>query len=301
MKTRFLPLLCCLAWIGVLTDLEAGEYRRFPTTISPDGAYVLGWGQRDQKEEALAGLKDITGQEDEHFNIDDDLENYLVDAVKGQPLAVIPEFHYFSGPEGHQNHHDLQVAWSPDGKGALAIYDGRWEYSAMVWIEPQSRRFTEVGKSMEAAFRRLLAKREKSKDAGAVSFQNPIVPKPGTLIVEGWAQVPKSLEDPVYHYRLKFQVSGSEGKIRLELIKSALFSDADDQKMYAGTESASADQSLNKVYGQWRATLNDAGKEALKQEQLRWLKARDTIKGEPSQDEYTVHRIRELRTRVEGW
>ena len=304
MKTRLPSLLWCAVWIstGIASEAQAGEFRRFQGTISPDGAYVLGWGARDEKSEALAGLKDITTEEGEHFNIDEDLENYLVDAVKGQPLALIPEFHYFAGPEGRQNHYGLQTAWSPDGKGGLAIYDGRWQYSAIVWMEPKSRQFTEVGESMETAFRRLLAKREKSKDAGAVSFQYPVIPKPGILLVEGWAQIPKSLEAPVFHYRLKFQVSGGDGKIRLELIKSAPISDREDGKAFEGTSSPeAADATLNKVYGQWRATLNEAGRVALKQEQLRWLKARDTITDEFQKDRYTVQRIGELRTRLEGW
>ena len=61
---------------------------------------------------------------------------------------------------------------------------------------------------------------------------------------------------------------------------------------------SSDDATLNKVHGQLRATLNDAGKAALKEEELAWLKQREAIADELQQGAFTRQRVSNLRARL---
>ena len=47
---RIIAALRCIAICGsvaVVHVLNGGQFKRFPETISPDGAYVLAWGVRE--------------------------------------------------------------------------------------------------------------------------------------------------------------------------------------------------------------------------------------------------------------
>jgi len=62
-----------------------------------------------------------------------------------------------------------------------------------------------------------------------------------------------------------------------------------------------AERQLNEVYTELRHTLTPAQKEALKQEELDWLKQRDRFSsGDPRWPELTEGRIRELEARLSG-
>ena len=279
-----------------------GQFRRFPETISPDGTYVLGWGARENTHDDLASLQDVSADKEKGpaQGAGDDWENYLVDAVAGRVVAVIPDFHYFSGPEGRQNHDDISVAWSPGAKIAVAIYDGRWSYEAISWIEPADRRFVSIGKELESAFRHLLRVKEKQNDAGSVSFQSAVIPDQNTLIVDAWGQVPKSESAPVYHYRLKFHVAVDGKKPRMELLKSHSISDQ-EESAYGDTGTAeTAEVELNRIYGKLRAKLDAAARENLKTEEKKWLSLRAAM---PDDDrlQFTRLRINELHARAEDW
>jgi hypothetical protein len=281
--------------------LAGGQFRRFPETVSPDGSYALGWGARENAHDDLASLKDVSADKEKGpaGGMDDDRENYLVDAVAGRPVAVIPDFHYFAGPEGRQNHDGISVAWSPGAKTALAIYDGRWSYEAISWIVPAERRCIGIGKQLEAAFRHMVLVKDKG-EAGAVSFQSAALPNQDTLVVEAWGQVPKSESAPVYHYRLKFHVSAEGKKARVELVKSHSISDKEETSNGDTGTAETAEVELNRIYGKLRAKLNDAGRESLKTEEKTWLGQRGAM-SDDDRLQFTRLRINELRVRAEDW
>jgi hypothetical protein len=86
---------------------------------------------------------------------------------------------------------------------------------------------------------------------------------------------------------------------RLAQSNGTQFSYEDSAKSKAGY--APLDARLNKVYTQLRHTLAPAEKEALKQEELDWLKQRGRFSpGEPRWTELTEQRIRELQARLAG-
>jgi hypothetical protein len=302
-----LPQAGNLATFGILfaaapCSLAGGQFRRFPETISPDGAYALGWGARGNAHDDLTSLKDVSTDKEKGpaQGAGEDWENYLVDAAAGRVVAVIPDFHYFAGPEGHQNHDGISVAWSPGDKTALAIYDGRWSYEAISWIEPAERRCTSIGKQLEAAFRHLVRVKDKQSEAGAVSFQSPVIPSQNTLIVEAWGQVPKSESAPVYHYRLKFHISADGKKPRVELLKSHSISDKEETSNGDTGTAETTEIELNRIYGKLRAKLDDAGRESLKTEEKKWLELRAAM-SEDERLQFTRLRIDELRVRAEDW
>lgn len=267
---------------AALAQTEPG-FRRFEETISPDGAYVLAWGW--SKAGDLAALKEWPKEQD---NDQEAVENYLVDAVEGRVLAIIPGFTYFRGTPGRENHNGLSVGWSADSRDALAIYDGRWTNEAVVWIRPATRTLINVRDQLDDAYRGLLKAREKQRDPGGISFQYPAVLPGGVLVADAWAQHPK--EDPVFHYRVRFRVKIDGDKARCEVVSGRKIPD----EIQEPTDEAA----LNKVYGQLRASLNDAGRAALKKEELAWLKQRAAMESEVHRDDFTRMRVSALRARM---
>jgi hypothetical protein len=68
-----------------------------------------------------------------------------------------------------------------------------------------------------------------------------------------------------------------------------------------GASDNAVEQRLNEVYTQLRHTLTPAEKEALKQEELDWLKQRGRFSsGDPRWTELTEEKIRELQARLSG-
>lgn len=272
-------------WMIGKFDVHAGEpgFRRFAETISPNGEYVLAWGWGGGDD-----VKKLKEWPEEKDNTDGDVQNYLVDAVHDRVLGVIPECGYYRGTEGHQNHGGIAVGWSMDSQDALVITDSKWSSDAVVWIRTATRTFIPVKEALEKPYRRLLQTKEKRREPGGMSFQNPAVLPGGVLAVYCWAQIPK--EDPVFFYRLRYKVKLERGKAQCEL--------AGSRKLPEAEEEAADEETLNKVYGQLRATLNEAERAALKAEELAWLKQREAIDDELHQQAFTRWRVSYLRARL---
>jgi hypothetical protein len=224
-STRVLAFVCLAALAMAPHSLGSGKYRRFPETLSPDGAYVLAWGARDHPGDSLRGMKDISATPERVFNMETpndqppSFDNYLVDAVNGRVLATLPNSHNTAGPEGSQNHFSLYAAWSPDSKTGVAIYDFRWGSAAVNWMEPRSRSAIDIGGQLYAAVRRLLTEKKKWRKSFVVNFSNPAVPERHTLIVNALAWIPKSSTEDFVNYRMKFHISSDEGKASVKLEK----------------------------------------------------------------------------------
>src|SRR5205823_1705121 len=141
--------------------LDAQQIKRFPETISPDGAYALAWGPVVEKSDR-GEVTEVPYEDDafDHANSENNVGNYLLDTAARKIVTTIPDFEYFSGPHWRKNRADLEIAWSRDSRTALAIYDGRWGSEAVAWIEPRSDKAVNVQKKLEKGFYKVLHKHE---------------------------------------------------------------------------------------------------------------------------------------------
>ena len=113
------------------------HFKRFPETVTNDGAYVLAWGIQDDPAGGMASKTEVPADGPEKLgDIDsDNIEDYLVDTASGKIVATIPNFTYFAGSEGRENHYNLEVGWSPDNHGGIAVYQARYATAAVAWIQ----------------------------------------------------------------------------------------------------------------------------------------------------------------------
>jgi hypothetical protein len=269
---------------------RAGEFKRFPQTISPDGAYVLAWGPAEEKAGDGAQFAEIPYEDEnfDHANGDVEIKNYLVETATGKIVATIPGFDYFAGPNMHKNHADLKICWARDAKSALAIFDGRWSSDAVVWIEPRAGKIVDVQKQLEKGFYAVLRKNEpRFKDVG-VFFSQAVIPKAGVLILRASGTIPK--EDNTSDYLLKFSVTGEGDKVQFRLLNSRRLPDE------TTGPSADVETELNRVYNNLRGKLSPRERDLLRDEQTRWLKLREQIKDEYAREHFTENRTAELRT-----
>jgi hypothetical protein len=267
-------------------------FRRFADTISPDGVYVLAWG-RDEDKDRPEKLREWPPGSD---SIEDSAANYLIDAKQSRVLTIIPERDHWVTADGRfKQFSGLAVGWSEDSQRALAIYEGRWRDESILWIDPKRRAFLEMAPQLIEAYDRFLAKKEKTKiadfdDFGILSFSMPALLPDGVLVIDARAQQMIN-RPPTYSYRLKLQVKTVGEEVKCTLISGRKIPEpADDDKV---------EDELNKVYQQLRAKLNEAGRAALKEKQLLWLKQREALV-ESKRTFFTRLRTAYLRARAEN-
>jgi len=280
---------------AVAASAEEADYHRFPRTVSPDGAYVLAWS--DSLPEELEAQK-TKGKEETVEETE--TANFLVDLATKKPVLLLPDFHYYAGEDGRQNHYDLDAAWSPDARTLLAVYDARWNYASIVWVDPVARKCTDVGKKLEALFRRALLAREgkgyrKYAEGMEVSFQNVVFETNRTLIMDAWAQRIK--KEPTFHYRMRVRAVTKDGGVQFETLEARAVSD-DLGSGGGGDETIETD--LNKSYNKLRGRLPEAEREALKQQQLLWLKQREVMEDEFDQLQFTRRRLLDFNVRLQA-
>lgn len=261
-------------------------FRRFAGSISPDGAWVFawGWGEEEQPQQ-LAEWP--AGRDTAGYSV----ANYLVDAVRGQVVKRIPEHDHFQTSEGRWKlFSGLAVGWSEDSQQALAIYAGRWSDDSIIWVNAKQRTFTEVLPLLDKACRRFFAKEEKLKDAGEITFGMPALLPGGVLVIDAWAR-PRVNESPEYKCRLKFVVKTDGAKPKCALVGG--------RKIAGVPGGEKVEDEMNKAYQQVRAKLNDAGREALRERQLRWLAQREAL-DKSEREFFTRLRTASLRAQAEN-
>jgi hypothetical protein len=267
-----------------------GQFKRFPETISPDGAYALAWGHGLEPAADIAQLTEVA-YEDEAFdeaNMDGEARNYLVDAVAHKAIAIIPGFQFFRGPKLRKNRGDLAVAWSPDAQRALAIFEGRWGSEAVVWIEPRTAKIVDVQKQLEKAFYGVLRKSEPGFEDAIIHFGEPVLMKPDLLVVRASGTIPK--QSDTKEYLLKFKIIGAGDNVQFRLLTGAR------AREEAASDNEDTEAELNKVYNSVRAKLSPKQRDDLREAQTRWLKLREEISDEASRGRFTERRITELRS-----
>ena len=118
-----LPLL----WFHSAIVFGQAHFERFPETVTNNGAYVLGWGIKDDPAGSMDSKTEIVADGPEQLDVDSDqfepyerVEDYVVDTSTGKIVATIPDFTYYAGSEGSENHFHLDVGWSSDNRGGIA-------------------------------------------------------------------------------------------------------------------------------------------------------------------------------------
>jgi hypothetical protein len=274
-------------------DLAGGQFKRFPETVSPDGSYALAWGPVAKGKTAGASFTEVP-YADTDFDQDssDNVGNYLIDAVAAKVIAVIPDFEFFRGPAFVKNRGGLDIAWSPDSSGALAIFNGRWSSEGVAWIAARAGKIMNVQKQLEEAFRSVLRKKEPKLAADvSIYFSEPVIPREGVLVVNAGGTIPK--EQDTEAYQLKFKITGSGKRVHFHLLTERTM-----EESYT-TFGDDREAELNEVYGQLRVKLSETRRAVLLNEQRKWLKLREEMTDEGCKERFTEHRIIELRVRLQ--
>jgi hypothetical protein len=221
---------CFLLAVGISADAcVAGPFVVFENTSSPDGRYAFAWGAPEKYKIDWAVLnRGETTALPNPADFADAVENYLVDLKAGKILATLSGAQAWQLPDGsHGNHRDLQVAWSPNGEFAVAIYSLKWQYELFQGfrITPEGVAAIEIGKPLETAWLQHLSKTagqryQQRADSLAISFSElKPMENEGTFGVRALAEVPKSVsEDDAFEEKLVFTLQPqAEGKLSLEI------------------------------------------------------------------------------------
>src|SRR5262250_1376040 len=106
MSGRISTIVLSLLWLLSPIAFGQAHFKRFPETVSNDGAYVLAWGLKEDPAGTIDSKSEIVADGPEKLDLDTDqsepyerVEDYLVDTATGKIVATIPDFTYYSGSE----------------------------------------------------------------------------------------------------------------------------------------------------------------------------------------------------------
>ena len=304
MSVRISAIVLTLLWLLSPIVFGQAHFKRFPQTVTNNGAYVLGWGIKDDPAGGVDSKTEIVadGQEkidigEQRFETSEGIEDYLVDAATGKIVATIPDFTYYAGSEGRENHFHLEVGWSPDNRGGIAIYQARYSTDKVAWINPTEHKTSDVWPQMEKAVRRV-AVRKKGKEAADTDYEifvsNPVFVGPRRVVMDAviGALSSKKPDAPSYSFEILFDVKGNLDAPQIELASAKSVSD--ESVPAVGDNEIEAQ--LNKVYHRLATALPPRDRESLKEEQLKWLTTREHITAaEEDEKEFIQLRLTERR------
>jgi hypothetical protein len=301
--STLLFFLCGMAGaFGQAVEKQPGRYIRFPESVSPDGEYVFAWGNSLSPGVPLETLVEApyaTWIDPGRFEIQD----YLVETKRSRSPLVLPHFEYFSGAKGHEGKHGLTVAWSPDSRAALALYESDDGYVAAAWVEPAERRVTDVGKTFETKLRDLVDERFGAEEAHAQPqffFSRIAVLTPRVLTIDGCLSRVKAIpEKPTpYWFRMRFSILTERESTRAQLVTSRVLHPDELPAPEPAESDAALEARMNNVFAAFRAQLPLEGREAAKKEQALWVKQRDALANSWNRAGFTRHRVEELKMRA---
>ena len=311
MSGKISAIVLTLLWLHSPIVFGQAHFKRFPETVTNNGAYVLGWGIKDDPAGSVDSKTEIVADGPEKLDLDSDqfepyerVEDYLVDTATGKIVATIPDFTYYAGSEGRENHFHLEVGWSPDNRGGIAIYQARYSTDKVAWINPTEHKTSNVWPQIEKAVRRV-AVRKKGKEAADADYEiwvsNPVFVGPRRVVMDAviGALSSKKSDAPSYSFEILFDVKGNLDAPQLELVSAKSVSD----ESIPGVGDNEIEARLNKAYHKLATTLPPRDRESLKQEQLKWLATREHITAAETdnktfiQSRLTERRVAELETR----
>ena len=314
MSGRIFGIVLTLLWLHSPIVFGQAHFKRFPETVTNNGAYVLGWGIKDDPAGSVDSKTEIVADGPEQLDLDSDrfepyerVEDYLVDTATGKIVATIPDFTYYAGSEGRENHFHLEVGWSPDNRGGIAIYQARYSTDKVAWINPTEHKTSNVTEQIEKAVRRV-AVRKKGKEAADADYEiwvsNPVFVGPRRVVMDAMIGALSSKKEnaPSYSFEILFDVKGNLDAPQFE-VNTVKLASKDSESESSGRNENEEDQ-LNRVYHKLAGALSPPDRGNLKQEQLKWLATREHITAaekdeqEFKQVEFTRRRITELETRA---
>ena len=309
MAGRISGIVLTLLWLHSPIVFGQAHFKRFPETVTNDGAYVLAWGIKDDKNGDVASKTEIPEDAPEElgdpFIESDNIQDYLVDTASGKIVATIPDFTYFAGSEGRENHFHLEVGWSPDNHGGIAIYQARYTTDRVAWINPTEHKTSDVTEQIEKAIRRVaVGKKGKSASDDEISVSSPVFVRPRRVVLDVMmgALSSKRVDAATYTFEIVFNVKGNLDAPQFE-VNTVKWASKDSESESSG-RNESEEAQLNRVYHKLAGALSPPDRENLKQEQLKWLATREHITAaekdeqEFKQLEFTRRRITELETRA---
>jgi hypothetical protein len=312
MSGRISVIVLILLWLHSPIVFGQAHFKRFPETVTNDGAYVLGWGLKDDPAGSVDSKTEIVADGPEKLDLDSDrepyelVEDYLIDTATGKIVATIPDFTYYAGSEGSENHFHLEVGWSPDNRGGIAIYQARYSTDKVAWINPTEHKTSNVWPQIEKAVRRV-AVRKKGKEAADTDYEiwvsNPVFVRPRRFVMDAVIGMLSSKKEnaPSYSFEILFDVKGNLDAPQLEVASAKSVSDESGRDI--GDNEIEA--RLNKAYAKLTTSLAPRDRESLKQEELKWLATREHITAaETDNKEFiqlrlTERRVAELETRAQ--
>jgi hypothetical protein len=312
MSGRISAIVLTLLWLYSPIVFGQAHFKRFPETVTNDGAYVLGWGIKDDPAGRVDSKTEIVADGPEKLDLDSDqfepyerVEDYLVDTATGKIVATIPDFTYYSGSEGNENHFHLEVGWSPDNRGGIAIYQARYSTDKVAWINPTEHKTSNVWPQIEKAVRGV-AVRKKGKGAADPEYEiwvsDPVFVRPRRFVIDAMIGMLSSKKEnaPSYRFEILFDVKGNLDAPQLEVASAKSVSDESG----GGIGDNEIEARLNKAYHKLAATLPQRDRESLKQEEMKWLATREHITAAETdnktfiQSRLTERRVAELETRA---
>lgn len=312
MSGRISVIVLILLWLQTPIVFGQAHFKRFPETVTNDGAYVLGWGLKDDPAGSVDSKTEIVADGPEKLDLDSDrepyelVEDYLIDTATGKIVATIPDFTYYAGSEGSENHFHLEVGWSPDNRGGIAIYQARYSTDKVAWINPTEHKTSNVWPQIEKAVRRV-AVRKKGKEAADTDYEiwvsNPVFVRPRRFVMDAVIGMLSSKKEnaPSYSFEILFDVKGNLDAPQLEVASAKSVSDESGR----GIGDNEIEARLNKAYAKLTTSLAPRDRESLKQEELKWLATREHITAaETDNKEFiqlrlTERRVAELETRAQ--
>jgi hypothetical protein len=286
------------------------HFKRFPATITNDGAYVLAWGLKDDPDGGPESKTEIVADGSEKIDIGEvsfetaeGIEDYLVDIKTGKIVATIPDFTYYAGSEGRENHFNLAVGWSPDDHGGIAIYQARYATGPIAWINPVDHKALNVYPQIEKAITRALVQKFGKKAADyEISVTSPVFVRPRRIVFNVMVgELSSKRENAVNHScDVVFDVKGNLDAPQLQLTTVKWVAQDSESE---SSQNEDEETQLNRVYRKLAASLSPRDRESLKQEQLKWLDTREHMTAAEKDEqefiqlEFTRRRITELETR----
>lgn len=274
--------------------VSAGDqFTALPETTSPDGAYVFAFGPAAPGDK----LPTFTEAVGDNSSIPRPRQpNYLVNARTRRIAAAIPMLHDME-LNMDSPHSSFRVAWTPDGRAALALFNGRYSCDTAMLIEPAAKTFSDVTEQLKAPLRRIMLERNGetlTEMLSAISFRDAVVRDSGLLILRASAaDLGGGGSGLAYEYALKFQIKPADGKPLLELLKSAVVLENE-------IPASDLETQMSESFGQLHTTLDQDHREALQEDQLQWLKKRGGLASDTDRSAATLERIKELRVRLLG-
>ena len=307
-----IPLLALALNLSALRIAAAGDWPKDyivkENSESPDGHYAV----------LVQSMDAATGQEDNESVV------YLADVKSHTTLGNIDKVDYFE----HQNHRGLEVFWAPDSSYCVVENDGRYGADTISILEIKDSSFvqTQIGdriqKSLDGAMKK---QSHDSEMAGEVSpyFRLGTDRKVRARALS--QNNPKQFEDVKTYYALFQGTYDLAAKKWTATHARSINSEESDalqnayqdnfvQHMIVAADPAQAsetftgsvfsseeekadalDKMMNDVYQAVRYVLPANRFAKMKQEQIAWLKTRDTAHSTEEKSKLTESRIRALQ------